>query len=50
MLSVTFAADKGQVRFREATGGHWLDCPLSGGAPGALTGRLTVVADGTGSA
>jgi 2-hydroxy-3-oxopropionate reductase len=34
------------ARFREVTGGHWLDCPLSGGAPGALTGRLTVIAGG----
>jgi 2-hydroxy-3-oxopropionate reductase len=24
----------------------WLDCPLSGGAPGALAGRLTVMAGG----
>ena len=27
------------ARFREATGGGWIDCPLSGGAPGALAGR-----------
>jgi 2-hydroxy-3-oxopropionate reductase len=33
-------------RFREATGGRWIDCPLSGGAPGALSGRLTVMAGG----
>ena len=25
---------------------HWLDCPLSGGAPKALIGRLTVMAGG----
>jgi 2-hydroxy-3-oxopropionate reductase len=25
---------------------HWLDCPLSGGAPKALAGRLTVMAGG----
>jgi len=25
---------------------HWLDCPLSGGAPKALVGRLTVMAGG----
>jgi 2-hydroxy-3-oxopropionate reductase len=25
----------------------WLDCPLSGGAPGALAGRLAVMAGGT---
>ena len=34
------------ARFREATGGQWIDCPLSGGAPGALSGRLTVMAGG----
>ena len=34
------------ARFREATGGRWIDCPLSGGAPGALSGRLTVMAGG----
>ncbi len=34
------------TRFREATGGRWIDCPLSGGAPGALAGRLTVMAGG----
>jgi 2-hydroxy-3-oxopropionate reductase len=33
-------------RFRQATGGHWLDCPLSGGAAGALSGRLTVMVGG----
>ena len=34
------------ARFRETTGGRWIDCPLSGGAPGALSGRLTVMAGG----
>jgi 2-hydroxy-3-oxopropionate reductase len=34
------------ARFRDATGGRWIDCPLSGGAPGALAGRLTVMAGG----
>ena len=29
------------------TGMGWVDCPLSGGAPGALSGRLTVMAGGT---
>ncbi|PRD42934.1 6-phosphogluconate dehydrogenase [Phyllobacterium phragmitis] len=29
------------------TGMKWLDCPLSGGAPGALSGRLTIMAGGT---
>ncbi len=33
-------------RFHEAAGGRWIDCPLSGGAPGALSGRLTVMAGG----
>ena len=28
------------------TGMKWVDCPLSGGAPGALAGRLTVMAGG----
>eukprot|EP01132_Coremiostelium_polycephalum_P012772 gene12772-15617_t len=30
----------------ESTGMKWLDCPLSGGVPGALAGRLTVMAGG----
>ncbi len=35
------------ARFLEMTGGgRWIDCPLSGGAPGALAGRLTVMAGG----
>jgi 2-hydroxy-3-oxopropionate reductase len=34
------------LRLRDKTGMHWLDCPLSGGAPGALAGRLTVMAGG----
>jgi 2-hydroxy-3-oxopropionate reductase len=34
------------ARFHAGTGGRWLDCPLSGGAPGALGGRLTVMAGG----
>ena len=33
--------------FGAACGGRWLDAPLSGGAPGALAGRLTVMAGGT---
>jgi 2-hydroxy-3-oxopropionate reductase len=28
------------------TGMRWIDCPLSGGVPGALDGRLTVMAGG----
>lgn len=34
------------VRLRDETGMAWMDCPLSGGAPGALAGRLTVMAGG----
>jgi 2-hydroxy-3-oxopropionate reductase len=32
---------------REATGMAWVDCPLSGGVPGALGGRLTIMAGGS---
>ncbi len=34
-------------RLREQSGMSWIDCPLSGGAPGALEGRLTVMAGGS---
>jgi 2-hydroxy-3-oxopropionate reductase len=34
-------------KLRAETGMAWVDCPLSGGAPGALAGRLTVMAGGT---
>ena len=30
----------------QTTGMHWVDCPLSGGVPGALSGSLTVMAGG----
>ena len=30
-----------------ATGMAWVDCPLSGGVPGALAGRLTIMAGGS---
>ncbi|HEY8594671.1 MAG TPA: NAD(P)-dependent oxidoreductase [Devosiaceae bacterium] len=33
-------------RLMGETGMAWVDCPLSGGAPGALGGRLTVMAGG----
>lgn len=33
-------------RLAQETGMKWVDCPLSGGAPGALAGRLTVMAGG----
>jgi 2-hydroxy-3-oxopropionate reductase len=35
------------LRLREETGMPWVDCPLSGGVPGALAGRLTVMAGGS---
>lgn len=34
-------------QLREATGMGWVDAPLSGGAPKALLGRLTVMAGGS---
>ena len=34
------------VRLAAETGMRWVDCPLSGGMPGALDGRLTVMAGG----
>ncbi|MGH6761675.1 MAG: NAD(P)-dependent oxidoreductase [Phyllobacterium sp.] len=33
-------------QLRETTGMKWMDCPLSGGVPGALSGTLTVMAGG----
>ena len=41
-------ADTAQMAKKLAaeTGMKWLDCPLSGGVPGALAGRLTVMAGG----
>jgi 2-hydroxy-3-oxopropionate reductase len=35
------------ARLRDTCGMNWIDCPLSGGAPGALAGRLTVMAGGS---
>jgi 2-hydroxy-3-oxopropionate reductase len=35
------------ARLKEQCGMNWVDCPLSGGAPGALAGRLTVMAGGS---
>ncbi len=32
---------------RDRTGMAWVDCPLSGGAPKAATGQLTIMAGGT---
>lgn len=34
------------ARLAVETGMKWVDCPLSGGAPGALNGRLTIMAGG----
>lgn len=34
------------AKLAEQTDMKWLDCPLSGGVPGALAGRLTVMAGG----
>lgn len=34
------------ARWRERTGGHWIDAPVSGGTAGALAGTLAVVAGG----
>ena len=44
--------DPGETRemagqLAERCGMAWLDCPLSGGVPGALAGKLTVMAGGT---
>jgi 2-hydroxy-3-oxopropionate reductase len=41
--------DPGETREMAAqlTDMAWVDCPLSGGVPGALNGRLTVMAGGT---
>ena len=34
------------VRLKAQTGMVWVDCPLSGGVPGALAGKLTIMAGG----
>jgi 2-hydroxy-3-oxopropionate reductase len=34
------------AQLKANTGMAWVDCPLSGGAPGALAGRLTIMAGG----
>ena len=34
------------AQLEKATGMKWVDCPLSGGMPGALSGKLTVMAGG----
>ena len=35
------------TRLRKETGMAWVDCPLSGGVPGALGGKLTIMAGGS---
>ena len=35
------------ARLKDARGMNWIDCPLSGGAPGALAGSLTIMAGGS---
>ena len=39
------SADMAQ-RLKSQTGMAWVDCPLSGGVPGALAGKLTIMAGG----
>lgn len=34
------------TRLKTQTGMAWVDCPLSGGVPGALAGKLTIMAGG----
>lgn len=34
------------ARLKSETGMAWVDCPLSGGVPGALAGKLTIMAGG----
>jgi 2-hydroxy-3-oxopropionate reductase len=41
------ATQRMAARLRGETGMAWIDCPLSGGAPGASAGRLTVMAGGS---
>lgn len=41
------ATQRMSARLRAETGMAWIDCPLSGGAPGASAGRLTVMAGGS---
>ena len=41
------ATQRMSARLKGETGMAWIDCPLSGGAPGASAGRLTVMAGGS---
>lgn len=48
MSSIDPAATRAMAeRLKAETGMAWIDCPLSGGAPGAKAGRLTVMAGGS---
>lgn len=40
------ATQRMSARLQRETGMAWIDCPLSGGAPGARAGKLTVMAGG----
>ena len=47
MSSIDPAATAAMARdLRDTTGMRWVDCPLSGGVPGALSGKLAVMAGG----
>ncbi len=46
MSSIDPASTRRLSKKATEAGLHWLDCPLSGGAPKALTGQLTVMAGG----
>ena len=48
MSSIDPEATRGlAARLAAINGMRWVDCPLSGGAPGAATGRLTIMAGGS---
>jgi 2-hydroxy-3-oxopropionate reductase len=47
MSSIDPASTQEFAAKAQQAGLHWLDCPLSGGAPKALLGTLTVMAGGT---
>ncbi len=48
MSSIDPAATSEMAKqLEQSTGMAWIDCPLSGGVPGALAGKLTVMAGGT---
>jgi 2-hydroxy-3-oxopropionate reductase len=47
MSSIDPAETRGMAqKLAHETGMKWVDCPLSGGVPGALAGRLTIMAGG----